>query len=116
MTATNESAHSVALLTAPAGTLALFGSFDVGTAILDTVGTVAVQAGATVTTKAFNELVDGATLTMACRRPHDADRRRHDPGAGIGSGVALKANVSPARRWMPRRQRADRAWPTMPAR
>ena len=64
VTATNAAAQSLLML-APSGTLALSGTFAVGKGILDPVGVIAVQAGATVTAAVFAELINGGTLTMA---------------------------------------------------
>ena len=96
VTATNESAQSVALL-APSGTLALSGSFAVGKAILDPVGTIAVQAGATVTAKAFSQLINGGTLTMASGAQMTLSGGTAIPGAGsLAADIAGEATLTGA--------------------
>ena len=88
VTATNESAHALLML-APNGTLAVSGTFNVATAIFDTVGTFAVQSGATVTAKVFNQLINGGTLTMA-----SAAQMTLTGGSTIAGAGALAANLA----------------------
>ncbi len=88
VTATGELAHSLLLL-APSGTLSVAGSLSVATAIFDPVGTIAVQSGATVTSKAFNQLDSGGTLTVA-----SGGQMTLTGGSAITGAGVLAANIA----------------------